>query len=147
MFANLPSHPLFLSARFRRAEGAAGFASSSAGLAAAPLRGGPGRVAARLPRAEVVTGRAEKPGASRPPSTHLPSAGAMGRVPVAQPGDPDPRSREAVAGREGHVRRKTYYLSRGCGAKEAAAFPSRNGRGGGGGGGKCGGGGGGRRGG
>lgn len=71
----------------------------------------------------------------------------MGRVPVAQPGDPDPRSREAAAGREGHVRRRMYYLSRGCGAKEAAAFPSRNGRGGGGGGGKCGGGGGGRRGG
>lgn len=60
----------------------------------------------------------------------------MERAPFTQVPAQDPRRREMVArgqGGAGGVRRKMYYLSRGCGAeKEATAFLLRNGRGGGG---------------
>ena len=111
------------------------------------MRGGPGRVAASLQRTEVITGRAERLRAL-PAQIYSPTVSRGDGVQAVRPAR-GPRSEEeggSGAGARGALRRKTYYLSQGCGAeKEGAAFPSRNGRGGGGGGGKRGGGGGGAR--
>lgn len=98
------------------------------------------RAAASRQRTEVTTGPAQTPGALQAQiySPAVPGGDRQRAVRPDQGADPGEWARGCGAGARGS-KEETYYLRWGCGAqKEAAAFPSRNGRGGGGGEGKCG---------